>query len=829
MVSRWTLPNRRRWRAASLFVVLALILLLLPRVALARAPVGPELGANPTSSDIFDATAPTAALSAVPTSGPAPLTVQFSDESTGDPTGWAWYFSDEAMDGAWAEMTADAEWSERLDHTSVALPDGSIVLMGGDITGGGYGSDVWRSTDQGVTWTQMTDDAAWFDRIYHSSVALPDGSIVVMGGYGDDDTARNDVWRSTDQGATWTLMTANAEWGVRWSHTSVALPDGSIVLMGGEYADLLGDVWRSTDQGATWTQMTASAAWPGRRSHASVVLPDGSIVLMGGNDGDSTRNDVWRSTDQGATWAQMTANAGWTARHYLASVALPDGSIVLMGGHDSGFRNDVWRSIDQGATWSLLTGPTSWLPRRSHTAVALPDGSIVFMGGAASGSGRVNDVWRLETAGSTEQHPSHVYAEPGIYSVALQEYNDAGYSSLIASDHITVTIPPPVAAFSAAPTRTQPGLDVEFTDESTGDPTGWAWYFSDEAMDGAWVEMTASAEWSARNAHTSVVLPDGSIVLIGGQDDGGLTNDVWRSVDQGATWTQMTDDAEWTARANHTSVALPDGSIVLMGGRAGTRSNDVWRSTDQGVTWMQMTAAAEWTARWSHTSVALPDGAILLMGGDDGGPRNSDVWRSIDQGATWSEVTDSAGWAGRERAASAVLPDGSIVLMGGNDGYGWLNDVWRSEDQGETWTQMTAGAAWSERGAHSIAVLPDGSIVLTGGIRDIYSNDVWRSTDRGATWTRISDGAEWSNRYGHTSVVLPDGTIVLMGGAHGRMNDVWRLETAGSYEQHPSHSYAEAGIYSVTLQAYNQGGSSRAHQDAYITVGWWMNLPLLMR
>jgi PKD repeat protein len=78
-------------------------------------------------------------------------------------------------------------------------------------------------------------------------------------------------------------------------------------------------------------------------------------------------------------------------------------------------------------------------------------------------------------------------------------------------------------------------------------------------------------------------------------------------------------------------------------------------------------------------------------------------------------------------------------------------------------------------------------------------------------------------------VVLPDGTIVLMGGAHGRMNDVWRLETAGSYEQHPSHSYAEAGIYSVTLQAYNQGGSSRAHQDAYITVGWWMNLPLLMR
>ena len=49
----------------------------------------------------------------------------------------------------------------------------------------------------------------------------------------------------------------------------------------------LDDVWRSTDDGSTWTQMTASAGWSPRTGHSSVVMPDGSIMLMGGFNGVS--------------------------------------------------------------------------------------------------------------------------------------------------------------------------------------------------------------------------------------------------------------------------------------------------------------------------------------------------------------------------------------------------------------------------------------------------------------------------------------------------------------------------------------------------------------
>ncbi|WP_317065036.1 PKD domain-containing protein [Methanoculleus caldifontis] len=837
-----------------------------------------------------------AAFSGAPTSGMAPLTVTFTDASTGSPTCWAWFFGDESYSEAWTEVNASAGWDARYGHTSVTLPDGSIVLMGGS----SGENDVWRSHDNGATWTCMNASAGWAARMYATSVALPDGSIVLMGGSGGE----NDVWRSHDSGATWTEVNASAGWDARIFHTSVALPDGSIVLMGGRVGNAYeNDVWRSTDGGATWTEVTASAGWAGRWNPASVALPDGSIVLMGGSDGTTTFNDVWRSTDSGATWTQMTGSAGWTGRHMHTSVALPDGSIVLMGGVDmtSTKLNDTWRSTDSGATWTCVNASAGWAVRVFATGVALADGSIVLMGGFATDIGNMNDVWRFQFAGSSEQSPSHTYTTPGTYSVTLQAYNAGGCNASTAVDYITVVspptanftanvtggtaplavqfndtstgsptgwnwtfgdgatsteqnpvhtyatagtytvnltadnavgtdtlsrtgyvtvmVPPPIAAFNGTPRTGIAPLTVNFTDASTGSPTGWAWFFGDESYGEAWTEQNASAGWTGRYFSTSVVTPDGSIVLMGGTRGGISMRDVWRSTDGGVTWACVNASASWSARRSHTSVALPDGSIVLMGGytsTSGSRLNDVWRSTDNGVTWTCVNASAGWTERNGHTSVALSDGSIILMGGSNGSASLNDVWRSTDNGVTWTCMNASAGWTGRNGHTSVVLPDGSIVLMGGNT----KNDVWRSTDGGATWTQLP-GAGWSPRMYATSVALPDGNIVFMGGSASggINMNDVWRSPDGGATWTQLP-GAGWTARMCHTSVALPDGSIVLMGGDgdSDSLNDVWRLQPAGSSEQSPSHTYTTPGTYSVTLQAYNAGGCNASTVVGYITV-----------
>ena len=95
-------------------------------------------------------------------------------------------------------------------------------------------------------------------------------------------------------------------------------------------------------------------------------------------------------------------------------------------------------------------------------------------------------------------------------------------------------------------------------------------------------------------------MPDGSIVLMGGESVSGYMNDVWRSLDSGATWVLVNESAGWSGRNGHTSVVMPDGSIVLMGGSG---RNDVWRSTNYGATWVLVNESAGWSGRNGHTSV----------------------------------------------------------------------------------------------------------------------------------------------------------------------------------------------------------------------------------
>jgi len=788
--------------------------------------------------------APVADFTSDVQTGTVPLSVQFSDISSNNPTSWAWDFGDEAFMGSWKELTASAGWSARRYHSSVVLPDGSIVVMGG--LGTSYKNDVWRSTDKGATWTQMTASAGWSARYGQSSVALPDGSIVVMGGY--TGSYKNDVWRSTDNGATWTQMTAGAGWSARSSHRSVALPDGSIVLMGGERGSNLHDVWRSTDNGATWTQMTAGAGWSARYGHSSVVLPDGSIVVMGGDDG-SEKNDVWRSTDNGATWMQVTAGAGWAGRHGHTSVALPDGSIVLMGGYAGSNTNEVWQSTDMGATWTPLAN-AGWSVRGGHASEILPDGSIVVLGG--SSASLKNDVWRVPTTGSSAQNPSHTYTTAGTYTVKLIATNSGGSDDETKTAYIIVSAPAaPVAAFTSDVQSGTVPLTVTFTDKSTGYAiTAWAWDFGDGdstnatkqnpvhtyATAGTYaVKLTATnaggIDDETKTAYITISAPAAPVAAFTSDVQSGtvpltvtftdkstgyaITAWAWDFGD-GSTSTGQnpihaytavgtytvkltvtnaggSDDEEKTTYITITAAPIAPVAAFTSDVQSGTVPLTVQftdTSSNTPTLWTWDFGDATFTGIWTQMTAGAgwsarryQSSAVLPDGSIvvmGGLPYKKDVWRSTDKGATWTQMTANAGWSARYGQSSVALPDGSIVVMGGYAGS-YKNDVWRSTDNGATWTQMTASAGWSARSSHRSVVLPDGSIVLMGGERGPNLNDVWRSTDKGATWTQMTAGAGWSARYCHSSVALPDGSIVVMGGDDGsEKNDVWRSTDNGA-------------------------------------------------
>jgi PKD repeat protein len=415
-------------------------------------------------------------FSATPTSGPVPLAVTFTDTSTDSPIGWAWFFGDESYTGTWTAQSASALWTAGPGSDSVVLPDGSIVLVR---------NGVWRSTDQGKLWTQVNPSPGF---AAGDTVVMPDGTMLHMnyqdigGGY-----QHGEVWQSTDKGTTWTPVTMAANWDPTSHYTyledCVALPDGTILLtyyhsMAGEWTAVM----RSTDQGVTWTSVV-SIPWSPRTNFDLTAMPDGSVIMTGGSNWGGNYNDVWRSTDKGTTWTQQTADAGWTARYDHTSVGMPDGSIVLMGGYGSSIpgRDEVWRSTDNGATWTLLTSNADWPARTGATSVAMPDGSIVLMGGEQTpGFGPYNDAWRLVPTGSSAQNPSHIYTTPGIYQVALQAYDVAGYSSIRKANFIGV------GGKAAAVVR---GVDDYFGGNPAGNGNQELLVSDNEVPAGTWVTL----------------------------------------------------------------------------------------------------------------------------------------------------------------------------------------------------------------------------------------------------------------------------------------------------------------------------------------------------
>ncbi|WP_226990689.1 PKD domain-containing protein [Methanosarcina acetivorans] len=97
--------------------------------------------------------------------------------------------------------------------------------------------------------------------------------------------------------------------------------------------------------------------------------------------------------------------------------------------------------------------------------------------------------WDFDNDGnvdSTEQNPVHTYTAAGNYTVSLTVTNAEGSDSEVKADYITVSEastpvePEPVAAFTADVTSGTAPLTVNFTDQSTGSPTAWAWDFDND-------------------------------------------------------------------------------------------------------------------------------------------------------------------------------------------------------------------------------------------------------------------------------------------------------------------------------------------------------------
>lgn len=212
------------------------------------------------------------------------------------------------------------------------------------------------ASEDGNSWELVNASPPWAKR-YAAGCAAFDGKMWVLGGQLGSELF-NDVWCSED-GVTWTQVTEHAGWSPRQLFSNVVVKDGKIWVIGGgitKYQPFRAyqDVWCSED-GVNWENVTKHAPWPAR-IWSSCVVYHNRIFLLGGFRSQPTWQnfgDLWYSSD-GKDWHALETESCWSARHETSAYVL-HGKLWVVAGNPWPLFNDVWSLEIPGLTF--LTQP----------------------------------------------------------------------------------------------------------------------------------------------------------------------------------------------------------------------------------------------------------------------------------------------------------------------------------------------------------------------------------------------------------------------------------------------------------------------------------------
>ena len=238
----------------------------------------------------------------------------------GTPLGGVWKTTSAGV--KWSPIADQLTNIDSIGSVMVAPSDPNIVYMGsGDPIAGGDGDGMYKSTDAGKTWTRIgLQDAHRLSRMVVDPKD-PNLVVIGAVGASNTDKAGG-VYRTTDGGQTWQkVLTPEGVTAVRDLEYAYDMPNvmfattmglggrgfGAAPAGRGAAQPEPAKLYKSTDEGKTWTEVTSLPKYPGRISVAVAMHTDGQRVYVVGNNIENG-SGLFRSDDGGATWKHMAGD-----------------------------------------------------------------------------------------------------------------------------------------------------------------------------------------------------------------------------------------------------------------------------------------------------------------------------------------------------------------------------------------------------------------------------------------------------------------------------------------------------------------------------------------
>ncbi|WP_328505688.1 cellulose binding domain-containing protein [Streptomyces sp. NBC_00391] len=550
------------------------------------------------------------------------------------------------------------------------------------------GKGLWRSTDSGATWSQVTN----FPNV---------GNYVA-------DPSDTSGYSSDNQGIVW----------VTFDETTGTSGNATRTLYVG-VADKDNAVYRSTDAGATWSRVAGQPT--GYLAHKGVLdATNGHLYLSYSDKGgpyDGGKGRLWRYATAKGTWTDISPVAEADTYYGFSGLTVDrqDPGTVMATAYSAWWPDtQIFRSTDSGATWTRAWDYTSYPNRSNRYTMDVSSSPWLTWGANPSPPEQTPKLgWMTEALEIDPFNSDRMMYGTGATIYGTENLGNWDSGGQFAIKPMVQGLEETAVNDLASPPSGAPLLSA------LGDIGGFRHTDLTKVPSMMFTQPNFTTTTSLDFAEST----PNTVVRVGNLDSG---PHIAFSTDNGANWFAGTDPSG--VSGGGTVAAASDGSRF------------VWSPTGTGVQY-----ATGFGNAWSASS-GIPAGATVESDRVDPktfyGFKSGKFYVSTDGGATFT-ASNATGLPSGDSVRFKALPGvkGDVWLAGGaTDGaYG----LWHSTDGGATWSKLsgveqadTIGFGKAATGASYQTLYTSAEI---GGVRGIF-----RSTDKGATWTRINDDAhQW--------------------------------------------------------------------------------------